>query len=91
MVAGPTWWSCTPAWERGALALAVFVLHLLGDTLAAPLFGKIIDTQGISRQQTFLYFSGAIVLAGLCCLVAAGTARRDTARVAPRVEEEATV
>ncbi|MBI1917532.1 MAG: MFS transporter [Planctomycetes bacterium] len=66
--------------QRGAAwALAVFILHLLGDTAAPPLFGKI--EEQIGRQQTFVYFCFALVPAALCCFLATLTARADTERV----------
>src|SRR5205823_10103035 len=56
--------------QRGAAwALAVFILHLLGDTASPPLFGKI--EEEIGRQKTFLSFSFALIPAALCCFLAA--------------------
>ena len=67
--------------QRGAAwALAVFILHLLGDTSAPPLFGKVSSL--IGRRQTFLYFTLALIPATLCCFLATFTARRDTERLA---------
>jgi MFS family permease len=72
--------------QRGAAwALAVFILHLLGDTSAPPLFGLL--SSKIGRSQAFLYFSLAVIPATLCCFLAALTARADTERVA-REEKE---
>jgi predicted MFS family arabinose efflux permease len=76
----------SPAQRATAWALAVFVLHLLGDTVAPPLFGKVSSL--IGRQQAFTYFSGAIGLAALCCLLAVFTAHRDTERVTQLVKAE---
>lgn len=88
----------SPAQRATAWALAVFVLHLLGDTAAPPLFGKVEEyliDQGIAaalaRQQAFTLFSFSLVLAGLCCLLAAYTAKLDTERVARRIERRANV
>src|SRR5207249_6170724 len=73
--------------QRGAAwALAVFILHLLGDTAAPPLFGIIEEEIG-SRQQTFIYFCFALVPAALCCFLATLTARADTQRVEHEVRE----
>jgi predicted MFS family arabinose efflux permease len=67
--------------QRGAAwALAVFILHLLGDTSAPPLFGRV--SSMIGRRQAFLYFALALIPATLCCFIATFTARRDTARAA---------
>jgi hypothetical protein len=64
------------------------VLHLLGDTLAPWLFGKLQD-QGLAREQVFTLFSLTLLLAGVCCLVGGFTARRDVERAAQEDEEEA--
>ena len=70
--------------QRGAAwALAVFILHLLGDTSAPPIFGKV--SSEIGRQRAFLYFSLALIPAALCCFAAATTARADTERAAREV------
>ena len=67
--------------QRGAAwALAVFILHLLGDTSAPPVFGKVSSL--IGRRQTFLYFTLALIPATLCCFLATLTARRDSERLA---------
>jgi len=70
----------SPAQRASAWALAVFILHLLGDTIAAPLFGKVLKA-GVERQQAFAIFSTGIALAGFCCLLAAWTAPGDIARI----------
>ncbi len=70
-----------PSQRAAAWALAVFVLHLLGDTLAPPVFGKCIDWVG--RQAAFEWFSGALLLASACCFLAARTAAADIARNVP--------
>jgi MFS family permease len=75
----------SPAQRATAWALAVFILHLLGDTVSAPLFGFIQDR--IGRQPAFLSFSCAVLLAAACCLLAAYTARTDVERVARQVRE----
>jgi MFS family permease len=80
--------------QRGmAFALAVFILHLLGDSLAPILFGeashflaeKVAPMLDIKvpphvwgRQTAFVIFSFSMALAGICCLLAAfRTAERD--------------
>jgi MFS transporter, Spinster family, sphingosine-1-phosphate transporter len=79
----------SPAQRATAWALAVFVLHLLGDTAAPWLFGRI--NKFLPRQDVFILFSSALILAGLCCLLAAYTAKRDTERVARKIERRANV
>jgi predicted MFS family arabinose efflux permease len=58
-----------------AYALAVFILHLLGDTFAPILFGRV--STMLDRQNAFVLFSCALFAAGTCALLAAITARRD--------------
>jgi len=60
-----------------AYALAVFILHCLGDTAALPAFGKVSTVVG-GKQTAFLMFSCALLLAGVCCFLAA--------KFAPRLE-----
>lgn len=68
-----------PAMLRSAAwALAVLVLHLFGDTLAPPVFGRVIQQMG--RQQAFEVFSAALALASICCFLAARTAAHDIER-----------
>ncbi len=76
-----------PTQRAAAWALAVFVLHLLGDTAAPPIFGKCIKSLG--RQEAFEVFSAALLLASLCCFWAARTSAADIARYvdAPPSEE----
>jgi MFS family permease len=52
-----------------AYALAVFILHCLGDTAALPAFGKVSTVVG-GKQTAFLMFSCALLLAGTCCFLA---------------------
>jgi MFS family permease len=76
--------NCVPAKQRAmAFALAVFILHLLGDTSAPLIFGHTIEVFGgkqAGRQQAFVLFSFAMLLAGVCCLLAVPGARRDEER-----------
>jgi MFS family permease len=73
----------SPAQRATAWALAVFILHLLGDMLAPWLFGFAIDADGLGleRSLAFAIFSIGLIVAGLCCLLAAVTAKADTERV----------
>ncbi|GIW78479.1 MAG: MFS transporter [Gemmatales bacterium] len=58
-----------------AWALAVFILHFLGDMVSPPLFGVL---EGhMSRQAVFTMFSSSLILAGLCSFLAIFSARRD--------------
>jgi predicted MFS family arabinose efflux permease len=74
----------SPGQRGAAWALAVFLLHLLGDTSAPPLFGAV--SSSIGRGQAFACFSLALIPATVCCLGAALTARADTERVARAAE-----
>ncbi len=76
----------SPSQRATAWALAVFILHLLGDTLAPPVFGWVSDR--IPRALAFSIFSVSLVFAGICCLIAARTAPADVGRVAASVEQE---
>lgn len=68
--------SVPPAQRAMAFAMAVFILHLLGDTFANPIFGAVADRIH-SMQRTFLIFSFSLLLAGASCLVAARHAARS--------------
>jgi MFS family permease len=59
-----------------AYALAVFILHCLGDTAALPAFGAVSTALG-TKEKAFLLFSGALLLAGGSCLLAARFAPRE--------------
>ncbi len=61
-----------------AYALAVFILHFLGDMAAPPAFGAVADALG-STGDTFLRFVGVLVVAAACCFAAAKTAKHDVA------------
>jgi hypothetical protein len=76
----------SPAQRATAWALAVFILHMLGDTAAPPLFG--FASRQLGRQQAFAFFSFALLLSGACCLIAAWTAPADTERVARRIAQQ---
>ncbi len=67
-----------PALRASAWALAVLILHLLGDALAPPVFGWASDT--IGRQTAFTFFSVSLILASACCFVASRTAKADAER-----------
>jgi len=62
-------------------ALAVFILHCLGDTAALPAFGRVSELVG-TKEKTFLIFSGALLLAGISCFLAARFAPREEAESA---------
>lgn len=67
-----------------AFAMAVFLLHFLGDMAAPPVFGLVAQKLG-SDQQAFFLFSFALLAAGACCFVAARTARADMERFSGEV------
>lgn len=73
--------SVAPQQRAMAYALAVFILHFLGDTGAPYTFGRVSDAIG-SKQQSFVIFSFALLLAGACCFLASRTAARDEAKSA---------
>ncbi|MGE3805606.1 MAG: MFS transporter, partial [Gemmataceae bacterium] len=75
----------SPTQRATAWALAIFILHLLGDTASPWAFGRV--SRQIGREQAFVYFSAALVASGVCCLIAAMTARRDVARVMQSMDE----
>ncbi len=52
-----------------AYGLAVFILHCLGDTAALPAFGAVSTAVG-TKEKAFLFFSGALLLAGASCILA---------------------
>jgi MFS family permease len=89
----------SPKQRAMAFALAVFILHLLGDTLAPVFFAGVIEllahryeALGVrhvnvqARQSAFVMFSFFMLLAGLCCLAAAMYARRDEERAQQQAE-----
>ncbi len=61
-----------------AYALAVFILHFLGDMAAPPAFGAAAEALQ-STGDAFLRFVGVLVLAASCCFVASRTAKHDVA------------
>ena len=67
-----------PTQRAMAWALAVFVLHLLGDTLSPPIFGFV--DEAIGRQAAFLWFTAALIPASVCCFLSARTTARDEER-----------
>lgn len=70
----------TPPHQRAmAWSLAVFILHLLGDTAAPWVFGKVDMAYG--RTHAFTRFTFFLVLAGISCLIASRYASRDVERL----------
>lgn len=70
-----------PADRATAYALAVFILHLLGDTGANPAFGAVSDLLQ-SKQKAFLIFSVFLLPAAAACFLASRRAPLDEARAA---------
>jgi MFS family permease len=64
-----------PAQRSMAYALAVFVLHILGDTISPPLFGEVSDL--FSRTAAFEIFPLVLLGSGALCLLAFRSAPRD--------------
>jgi MFS transporter, Spinster family, sphingosine-1-phosphate transporter len=62
-----------------AWSLAVFILHLVGDTTAPWVFGKVL--KAYDRTTAFTGFTFFLVLAGISCLLAARYARGDVERL----------
>jgi MFS family permease len=71
--------SVAPEKRAMAYALAVFILHSLGDTAALPAFGKVSMIVG-TKHTAFLIFSCALLLAGTCCFLAARFAGKEKLR-----------
>jgi len=67
-----------PQERAAAYAMAVFILHLLGDTGANPAFGKVSDLLQ-SKQTAFLIFSVFLLPASVACFLASRRAPRDEA------------
>ena len=65
----------SPSKRAMAYALAVFILHLLGDTAAPVLFGKLDEMVG--RESALRYFSFAMLPAAICCFLAVKHAVRE--------------
>jgi MFS family permease len=62
--------NAVPAEKRAmAYAVAVFILHCLGDTAALPVFGHVADLVG-GKEMAFTIFSFALLLASVSCIVA---------------------
>ena len=61
--------SVPPEKRAMAYALAVFILHCLGDTAALPVFGKVSDMVG-GKQIAYTIFSFSLLLASLSCILA---------------------
>lgn len=66
-----------PEQRAMAYALAVFILHFLGDMAAPPAFGAI--AEGIGTGEAFVRFAGVLALAAGCCFLAVRSAPRDVA------------
>ena len=66
-----------PEHRAMAYALAVFILHFLGDMAAPPAFGAIAER--IGTGEAFVRFAGVLALAATCCFLAFRSAARDVA------------
>jgi MFS family permease len=61
--------SVPPEKRAMAYAVAVFILHCLGDTAALPVFGHVADLVG-GKEMAFTIFSFALLLASVSCIIA---------------------
>jgi MFS family permease len=69
--------SVGPERRAMAYALAVFILHCLGDTAALPVFGRVSEIVG-TKETAYKIFSCSLLLASFCCIAASRLAvRRD--------------
>jgi len=68
--------SVPPEKRAMAYALAVFILHCLGDTAALPAFGRVSEAVG-NKQTAYTIFSFSLLLASLSCIVAYRFAARQ--------------
>ncbi len=68
--------SVGPEKRAMAYALAVFILHCLGDTAALPAFGRVSEIVG-SKEAAYKIFSFSLLLASFCCVVAWRSAARE--------------
>ena len=68
--------SVAPEKRAMAYALAVFILHCLGDTAALPAFGRVSEAVG-SKQTAYTIFSFSLLLASLSCILAYRFASRE--------------
>jgi predicted MFS family arabinose efflux permease len=71
--------SVAPEKRAMAYALAVFILHCLGDTAALPAFGRVSEAVG-TKQLAYTIFSFALLLASLSCFIAFRFAERRNPR-----------
>ena len=80
-----------PTQRAMAWALAVFILHLLGDTFAPLIFGIVEGIYSdpllpksavdpVAREKTLIIFSLSLIPASMCCFMAYRFARRDEER-----------
>jgi sugar phosphate permease len=81
--------NAVPATQRAlAYAGAVFVLHILGDTISPPLFGYISTRLGEhGRLTTFIAFSFSLLFSSICCFFAWRAAQTDVQATAPSVDK----
>lgn len=68
--------SVGPEKRAMAYALAVFILHCLGDTAALPVFGRVSEIVG-SKEAAYKIFSFSLLVASFCCVIASRYARRE--------------
>jgi MFS family permease len=71
-----------PANQRAlAYASAVFILHILGDTISPPLFGLVSSQLGANgRLIAFTIFPFSLLFSSACCLAAWRYAQTEAAK-----------
>jgi fucose permease len=64
-----------PSERASAVALSIFIMHLLGDVPSPPLIGKLSDMYSLAKA--FLIVPVAILVAGIIWAYAAWRGARD--------------
>ncbi len=77
-----------PSQRAMAFAAAVFILHILGDTISPPLFGVAKDAWG--DLLAFTVFPFTLLLGSLFCFLAWRASPKDVSAVGRRVERDRT-
>ncbi|MHC4605880.1 MAG: spinster family MFS transporter [Planctomycetota bacterium] len=78
-----------PSQRAVAFALAVFIMHALGDALSTPLFGVVKSLKG-DDLFAFTVFPFALLIGAVFCILARNSAGRDVAAALARLERDRT-
>lgn len=65
-----------PSQRAMAFAIAVFTVHILGDTFSPPIFGYVSDFIGM--KKAYAIFSFSLIISSFFCLIAAKFAKQNT-------------